>query len=355
MSDVKFQKLDERAQHLLKSLIDLYIRDGQPVGSRTLSRDSGLGLSPATVRNVMSELEEQGLVRAPHTSAGRVPTVQGYRLFIDTMLRVQPLDSEAVEALKKQLNPDLNSDSLMQSASSLLSTVTHLAGLVMVPKVDSYKIRHLEFLPLSNRRVLCILVINDKEVQNRVVHTDRDYSHSELQQAANYINQHFLGQDLAGMRERLRAELNQARQQLGDLMQLVIEMSHKVFDEGTAREEQLLVEGHTNLMEFEDLSDMEKLKRLFEAFQKKRDILHLLDRCQQSEGVQIFIGQESGYDPLDDCSVVTSPYTVSGEVLGVLGVIGPTRMAYDRVIPIVDITARLLSAALNPREDESRE
>lgn len=352
MTDVRPPKLDDRSQRLLKSLIDLYIRDGQPVGSRTLSRDSGLGLSPATVRNVMSDLEEWGLVRAPHTSAGRVPTVQGYRLFIDTMLRVQPLESEAVEALKQQLNPDMNNQSLVQSASSLLSTVTHLAGLVMVPKVDSYKIRRLEFLPLSSRRVLCILVINEKEVQNRVVHTDRDYSPSELQQAANYINQHFLGYDLNSMRDVLRSELKQTRQQLSDLMQLVIEMSNKVFDESNIGEEQLLVDGHTNLMEFEDLSDMEKLKRLFEAFQKKRDILHLLDRCQQGDGVQIFIGQESGYDPLDDCSVVTSPYSVSGEVLGVLGVIGPTRMAYDRVIPIVDITARLLSAALNPREEE---
>lgn len=352
MTDVTPPKLDDRAKRLLKALIDLYIRDGQPVGSRTLSRDSGMGLSPATVRNVVADLEEMGLVRAPHTSAGRVPTVQGYRLFVDTMLRVQPLDSQAVQALKQQLHPDMNNQSLMQSASSLLSTVTHLAGLVMVPKVDSYIIRHLEFLPLSNRRVLCILVINEKEVQNRVVHTDRDYSPSELQQAANYINQHFLGHDLTSMREMLRGELKRTRQRLSDLMQLVIEMSHKVFEEDSAWEEQLLVEGHTNLMEFEDLSDMEKLKRLFEAFQKKRDILHLLDRCQQGDGVQIFIGQESGYDPLDDCSVVTSPYTVSGEVLGVLGVIGPTRMAYDRVIPIVDITARLLSAALNPREED---
>lgn len=350
MTPLRHTQLDDRSRRLLKSLVDLYIRDGQPVGSRMLSRDSGLGLSPATVRNVMADLEEMGLVSSPHTSAGRVPTVLGYRLFIDTMLEVQPLDGRAVAELKKQLNPELNSKRLMKSASSLLSEVTHLAGVVMVPRVEAYTIRHLEFLPLSNRRVLCILVVNEKEVQNRIIHTDRDYSESELQQAANYINRNFLGRDLNAMRERLRTELRQTRKELGELMGLVIEMSNKVFDASPdSDDEQLLVEGQTNLMGAEELSDMEKLKRLFEAFQKKHDILHLLDRCQQGEGVQIFIGQESGYDPLDDCSVVTSPYSVSGEVLGVLGVIGPTRMAYDRVIPIVDVTARLLSAALNSR------
>jgi heat-inducible transcriptional repressor len=343
--------LDERAHLLLKALIDLYIRDGQPVGSRTLSRDSGISLSPATIRNVMSDLEELGLVSSPHTSAGRVPTVRGYRLFVDTMLNVRPLRSREVDELKKQLNPDLDSRSLMKSASSLLSNITHLAGMVMTPRMGIMAIKHLEFLSLSDRRVLAILVINDKEVHNRIVNTDREYSPGELKQAANYINTHFLGHDLTTMREMVKHELRQTQLEMNDLMKLVIEMSSKVVEQEEAiNEDELLVDGQLNLIGFDTLSNIEKLKQLFEAFQKKRDIMHLLDRCQYGNGVQIFIGQESGYGPLDDCSVITSPYKVGGEVVGVLGVIGPTRMAYDRVIPIVDITARLLSAALSPRD-----
>lgn len=348
----KPQKLEDRAQRLLKALIDLYIKGGQPVGSRTLSRDTGLGLSPATIRNVMADLEEMGLVHAPHTSAGRMPTVQGYRLFVDTMLNVQPLANVEVDELKKQLNPDMTSMSLLKSATSILSDITQLAGLVAIPKTETNSIRHIEFLPLSDQRVLAILVVNEKEVVNRIIHTDRDYSTDDLQQAANYINTNFLGQDLVGIRERVHQELLQTQQELSDLMKLVVEISSKVFDAEAqgGEQEELLVEGQTNLMGFSDLSDVDKLKQLFEAFQRKRDILHLLDRCEYGKGVQIFIGQESGYRALDDCSVVTSPYSASGEVVGVLGVIGPTRMAYERVIPIVDITARLLSAALSPKD-----
>ncbi|MBN1377612.1 MAG: heat-inducible transcriptional repressor HrcA [Gammaproteobacteria bacterium] len=351
MSITKPTTLDDRAQLLLKALIDLYIRDGQPVGSRTLAQDSGIGLSPATIRNVMADLEGLGLVSSPHTSAGRIPTAQGYRLFVDTMLKVQPLDSKEVNELKKQLNPNMNSHSLMKSASVMLSNITHLAGMVMTPRMDALSIKHLEFLSLSNRRVLAILVINDKEVHNQIINTGREYSPSELQQAANYINAHILGHDLSTMREMVKRELQQTQQEMNDLMKLVIEMSSKVVEqESAAEQDELLVDGQLNLMGFDDLSNVEKLKCLFEAFQKKRDILHLLDRCQYGDGVQIFIGQESGYGPLDDCSVITSPYRVGGEVVGVLGVIGPTRMAYNRVIPIVDITARLLSAALSPKD-----
>ena len=350
MSINEIKQLDEREQRLLKTLIDLYIREGQPIGSRTLSRGSDMQLSPATIRNVMADLEDMGLIHSPHTSAGRMPTEKGFRLFVDTMLNVQPLDSNEVHELKRQLDPSLNSKSLMHSATSLLSDITHLAGVIMIPRAEVNMLRQLEFLPLSNRRVLAIMVINEKEVQNRIINTERDYTESELQQAANYINTHFLGKDLSSMREVLKHELHQAQQELSELMKLVIEVSGKVLDENLDIDEELLVEGQANLMEFTDLSDMEKLRRLFEAFHKKRDILHLLDRCQDSSGVQIFIGQESGYDPLGDCSVVTAPYDASGEVLGVLGVIGPTRMAYERVIPIVDVTARLLSAALNPKD-----
>lgn len=339
--------IDERAQRLLKTLIELYIRDGQPVGSRTLSRDSGMELSPATVRNVISDLEEMGLVKSPHTSAGRMPTVQGYRLFIDTMLNVKPLDSSEVEALKKQFKPEFNSKLLLKSASTLLSDVTRLAGVVMIPKRDLQVIEHVEFLPLSDCRVLAILVLQGGEVQNRVIHTDRDYAQQELQQAANYLNSRLRGHDLTELRDTLKHELQEAQRELSNLMKLVIQMSDTVVGDSLRDQDELLVEGQTNLMGSEDLSDMEKLKQLFEAFNRKRDILHLLDRSQRAEGVQIFIGQESGYEALDNCSVVTSPYSAGGQVVGVLGVVGPTRMAYDRVIPLVDITAKLLSAALN--------
>jgi heat-inducible transcriptional repressor len=319
-------KLDERAHRLLKTLIERYIRDGEPVGSRTLSRDAGMDISPATIRNVMADLENMGLISSPHTSAGRMPTAQGYRVFIDTMLNVKPLDERSIAEWKRLLNPELENKALIKAASSLLSDITHLAGIVMIPKRDALAIKHLEFLPLSNRRILVILVINEKEVQNRVVYTDRSYTPSELQQAANYINQHLLGHDLKSMLFNLKEELIQTQ------------------------EEDLVVEGQINLMGFQDLSDVEKLKQLFETFHRKRDILHLLDRCQQAEGVQIFIGQESGYKALDDCSVVTSSYSVNGELVGVLGVVGPTRIPYDRVIPIVDITAKLLGSALTHKQ-----
>jgi heat-inducible transcriptional repressor len=279
-----------------------------------------------------------------------MPTVQGYRLFIDTMLNVKPLDSSEVEALKHQLiKPELNSKLLLKSASTLLSDFTRLAGVVMIPKRDTQVIEHVEFLPLSDRRVLVILVLQEGEVQNRVIHTDRDYSQQELQQAANYLNGRLRGHDLADLRDALKRELLEAQRELSNLMHLVIQMSDTVFNDSLTDGDELLVEGQTNLMGSGDLSDMEKLKRLFEAFNRKRDILHLLDRSQKAEGVQIFIGQESGYEALDNCSVVTSTYSAGDQVVGVLGVVGPTRMAYDRVIPLVDITAKLLSAALNHR------
>jgi heat-inducible transcriptional repressor len=339
-------KLDDRSHILLKTLIERYISDGQPVGSRTLSRDAGMALSPATIRNVMADLEDMGLISSPHTSAGRVPTPQGYRVFIDTMMNVRPLDGRAIAELKKQLNPGLDSKMLLKAASTLLSDVTHLAGIIMIPRRDAMAIRHVEFLPLSNRRILAIMVINEKEVQNRILDVDRTYTPAELQQAANYINQNLLGQHqhLRSILDKLKAELLQTQLELSSLMRLVIEVSGKVLEQN--EQEDLLVEGQTNLMGFDDLSDMDKLKQLFEAFHKKRDILHLLDRCQQAEGVQIFIGQESGYQVLDDCSVVTASYSTGGELVGVLGVVGPTRIPYDRVIPIVDITAKLLSSAL---------
>jgi heat-inducible transcriptional repressor len=338
--------LSERAQHLFRVLVERYIRDGQPVGSRSLSRDSGLDLSPATVRNVMADLEEMGLVRAPHTSAGRVPTVQGYRLFVDSLLKVSTLERDLVRHMSEHLDPTQSRDALMGSVSALLSEVTRLAGVVMLPRQDTVMLRQVEFLPLSDNQVLAILVVNNREVQNRIIRTQRRYTASELQQASNYLNSFAAGRDLHGVREDLLREMHDARERMNNMMLAAIEMAQQAFP-AQRGEDDFVVAGQTNLMGYGELADMERLRQLFDAFARKRDILHLLDQCLQARGVQIFIGEESGYNVLDECSVVTAPYEVEGHVLGVLGVIGPTRMAYERVIPIVDMTARLLGAALN--------
>lgn len=338
--------LSDRGQHLLRVLVERYIRDGQPVGSRTLSRDAGLDLSPATIRNVMADLEEMGLVRSPHTSAGRVPTVQGYRLFVDTLLQIAPLDGDEVQRLRVQLDTAQDRDALMGAASSLLSDLTRFAGVVMLPRHEQVTLRQIEFLQLSDNQVLTILVVNSREVQNRIVRTQRGYSPSELQQAANYINSLGAGKSLTQVRENLLRDLQDARERMNGMMVAAIEMAAQALPEQPDADD-FVVAGQTNLMEYNDLANMEKMRQLFEAFGRKRDMLHLLDQCLQARRVQIFIGEESGYDALDDCSVVTAPYGVDGRVLGVLGVIGPTRMAYERVIPIVDATARLLGAALN--------
>lgn len=342
--------LSERAQHLLKVLVERYIREGQPVGSRALAREAGLDLSPATVRNVMADLEELGFIRSPHTSAGRVPTVQGYRFFVDALLTVKPLESVEVQRMRQSLDPDLNTQKLVESASALLSGITRMAGVVTMPRRDRMAFNHIEFLSLSDNRVLAILVLNEREVQNRVIHVNRHYSADELQQISNYLNTEFLGKDLQTIRRILVEEMQEAREHMNRLMLAAVEMAEKLLDQEADKEDDYILAGQTNLMEFAELSNIEKLRQLFEAFNRKRDILHLLDQCVRAQGVQIFIGEESGYEVLDECSVVTAPYTAGdGTVLGVLGVIGPTRMAYERVIPIVDVTAKLLAAALNPK------
>lgn len=339
--------LNERTQHLLKMLVERYIRDGQPVGSRTLARDAGLDLSPATVRNVMADLEELGYLRSPHTSAGRVPTARGYRFFIDALLNLRPLDDQVVEILRQRIDqPVQNRAELARLVSDLLSGVTHLAGVVMLPRRNVVTLRQVEFLPLSENRVLVILVLNAQEVQNRIIQTCRPYNAVELQQAANYLNAQFAGKDIRQVREALLRDLREARDSLDRLMQTVIEMAEQTFETEPDGDD-YVVAGQTHLMQCADLSDLDKLRQLFEAFNHKRDLLHLFDQCLHADGVQIFIGEESGFVVLEGCSVVTAPYTVEGQVLGVLGVIGPTRMAYDRVIPVVDATARLLAAVLN--------
>lgn len=337
--------LSKRAQHLFKVLVERYISEGQPVGSRTLARDAGLDLSPATIRNVMADLEEVGLIRAPHTSAGRMPTVRGYRLFVDTLLTVkQPLSNETTQRIWNNLGALRDTQSLIKRASTLLSEVTCLAGIVMLPRTEQQALTHVEFLPLSDKRVLVILVINTSEVQNRIIYTERDYTSAELQQAANYLNQAFRGRELSAVRDKLLREMMVAREAVDRMMQTAIEMAQQVFEPGESREDYVLA-GQTNLMGMAEF-DIDQLRQLFEAFNQKRDILHLLDQALSAQGMQIFIGEESGYSFLDDCSVVTSTYQADGRVLGVLGVIGPTRMSYERVIPIVDLTAKILGSAL---------
>ncbi len=339
--------LSERAEDLFKLLVNRYIREGRPVGSRTLARDSGRTLSPATIRNVMADLEELGLLCAPHTSAGRVPTVQGYRLFVDTMLHTQPLATDEVRDLEQKVDAADREDTLAETTSALLSEITHLAGIVMLPRQERVILRHVEFVSLSDERVLVILVINEHAVQNRIIRTKRRYSPAELQEAANYLNDTYAGQGLTTIRERIVDELRRFREKMNRLTAMAVEMAEKAFDVAPRSEGDFVVAGQTHLMEYDDLADMDKLRQLFEAFNQKRDLLHLLDQCLRSEGVHIFIGEECGYEVLDEFSVVTSPYEAGGRVIGVLGVIGPTRMAYERVVPIVDVTARLVSAALN--------
>ena len=337
----------DRAQHLLRVLIQRYIREGQPVGSRTLSRDSGLDLSPATIRNVMSDLEEMGMVSAPHTSAGRVPTPKGYRLFVDTLVRYRkPGDSELDRLRSKIQGKADEPGQLVSSVSSMLSEFTKLAGIVTVPQAQHAALRQIEFLPLSEHRILAILVINDREVQNRILHVDRDFTAEELQQAANFINEHYAGKELPQVREQLLTDLEDTRNSMNQAMHDIIEVAQSAMTEKGESGGEFVLAGETNLMDFAELSDVETLRRLFEAFSRKHLILDLLDRSINANGVQVFIGEESGYRILDDCSVVTAPYHLDDDTVGVLGVIGPTRMAYDRVVPIVDITARLLRSAL---------
>jgi heat-inducible transcriptional repressor len=339
--------INERAQHLLKVLVERYIRDGQPVGSRTLAEETALGLSSATIRNVLADLEDHGYLRSPHTSAGRVPTAKGYRLFVDSLLTMQPLDQTALVQFKQQLKLDQNVSELAATASNLLSDVTRMAGLVMLPKRERLLLRHVEFLPLSENRVLVILVFNEHEVQNRVIYTDRIYSPSELQQAANYLTAIYAGQNISQIRQQLLNAMQTDREDISHLMQTAIEVANKALTKPASSDQDYVLAGQSHLLELADEGGVMRLRQIFEAFTQKRDILHLLDQCLSAEGLQIYIGEESGYAALDECSIVTAPYSLQGKTVGVLGVIGPTRMSYDRIIPIVDVTAKLLSAALN--------
>lgn len=339
-------ELSERARTVLKTLVERHIRDGQPVASRTLVEEAGLLVSAATVRNIMSDLEERGLLHSPHTSAGRVPTAQGYRLFVDRLLQVQPLDETALSSLRQQLNPDRSASELVQSASSLLSAITAQAGLVTVPRPEARQLRQVEFLPLSGERVLVILVVNEREVQNRIIHTRRAFTESELREAAALVNQRFAGQALAQVQQGLLREMAEARSRIDDYLQATLDLASQALETPAAEAEDYVVAGESRLLDHASPDELDRLRELFDAFERKKDLLHLLERCSRAEGVQVFIGEEAGFDVFGDYSVITAPYTDGARTLGVLGVIGPTRMAYERVIPVVDVTARMLSAAL---------
>lgn len=330
--------LDDRSKLLMKALVERYIADGQPVGSRTLSRASGLELSPATIRNVMSDLEELGLIVSPHTSAGRIPTARGYRLFVDTMLTVQPSQYSA-----QSLAPD-QPQKVISNAANMLSNLSQFVGVVIAPRRSS-NFRHIEFLRLSERRLLVIIVSPDGDVQNRVIYTELDYSPAQLVEAANFLNSHYVGQDIEKVRERLQGEVESLRSEIATLMQAAVTVSSEAISEA---QDEVIIAGERNLLSVSDFSsDMGHLRRAFDLFEQKAQLMRLMDITGQAEGVRIFIGGESQVVPFEDLSIVSSPYEVDGKVVGTLGVIGPTRMAYDRMIQIVDITSKLVSNALS--------
>lgn len=340
-------QVNQRAQQVLKILVERYIQDGCPIGSKTIADEYALGLSAATIRNILADLEEAGLLISPHTSAGRIPTELGYRLFVNSLLTVKPLEGQSFNELKNKLDPDLNTSSLVQSASSLLSGLTQMIGVVSLPRLNRLELRQVEFLPLSANRVLVILVLNNREVQNRIIYTNRVYSPSELQQAANYLNAHYSGKDLMTVRQEILVDMQNDRDNMAQLLQATIDVASKAFAADEHPSKDYIMVGQNNLLSYTKESNLERIRALFDAFSQKQEILNLLDHSLDAEGIQIFIGTESGYEAFDECSIVTTSYAVDGQMVGSLGVIGPTRMPYERVISAVDVTAKLLSAALN--------
>jgi len=339
-------EISGRASVLLKALVEYHIREGQPVGSSTLREAAGMPVSAATIRNVLSDLEERGYLHSPHTSAGRVPTALGYRVFVDSLLQVQPLEEEAISILRAELHPDRSSSELVQSASTLLANITAQAGLVTVPRQETSQLRQVEFLPLSGDRVLVILVVNEREVQNRIIHTRRIFTEEELRDAAALVNQRYAGQPLSEVQKRIVREMKEARSQIDSYLEHALDLANQALERERPEDEYVMA-GKSRLLGGATAREIDSLRDLFDSFERKKDLLHLLERCTRAEGVQIFIGEEAGYEVFGDFSVVTAPYSDGVRTLGVLGVIGPTRMAYNRVIPIVDVTARMLSSALS--------
>ena len=342
--------LDPRARHLLRTLIARYIRSGEPVGSQTLARHAGLDLSPATIRNILGDLEDVGLLSAPHTSAGRIPTTQGYRLFVDSLLQVRPLPEGEIARLRGELLPaGSGTQALLGSASELLSAMTHFVGVVSVPKREQFAFRRIDFVPLDGQRVLAILVFVDNDVQNRILQTRRAYDAGELERVANYLNANFAGRTVADIRATLLRDLKSAQAEMATLLAQSVDLAEQALEPENIDSvlDDMVLAGQTRLMGLHELTDVDRLRELFEAFARKREILQLLERTVHAPGVRIFIGEETGLAPLEGVSLVTAPYTAGGQVLGVLGVIGPTRMAYDRVIPVVQAAADALGAAFH--------
>lgn len=337
-------QLDKRAQTLLKALVERYIADGQPVGSRALSKLSGLDVSPATIRNIMADLEEMGFIASPHTSAGRIPTPRGYRVFVDTLLTVESIDEAVLgQQFQPRLHVPVSQQKIIANAAQVLSSLSQFAGVVLTPRRES-TFKQIEFLRLSAMRILLVIVDAHGDVQNRLLLTEVDYTPSQLTEAANYINQHYSGQSFDTIRTLLQGELRELQDNMTQLMQAAVEAGSTIEDET----DHVVISGERNLLSVADLSsNMASLRQLFDMFEQKTSLIQLLDVSNKASGVQIFIGGESRLVPMDDMSVVTAPYEVNGKIVGTLGVIGPTRMAYERVIPIVDITAKLLSNALS--------
>jgi heat-inducible transcriptional repressor len=340
--------LEPRARQLLRTLIGRYIREGEPVGSQTLARHAGLDVSPATIRNILADLEDAGLLTSPHTSAGRIPTAQGYRVFVDSLLQLRPLPDTELARLRHELPAGSGTQSLLGNASELLSAMSRFVGVVSVPRREQFAFRHIEFVPLDAHRVLAILVFADNDVQNRIIPTRRAYDASELERVSNYLNHHFAGRPLAEIRIALVRELKAARSEMETLLAHTVELAEQAL---VGDGEDVLLAGQTRLLGVQDLSDIDRLRELFETFARKREILQLLERTLRAPGVRIFIGEETGLAPLEGMSLVTAPYraggVADGQVLGVLGVIGPSRMAYERVIPVVQAAADVLGAAID--------
>lgn len=337
--------VSERAQYLLKALVEYYIQEGHPIGSKTLAEQGAFHLSSASIRNIMVELEERGYIRSVHTSSGRIPTTAGYRFFVDTLLQMRPVGEEEVVSLQLGVSQNLSSSALVQAVSQLLSTLTHLVGVVTLPKEEHFVFRHVEFLPLSRKRLLVVLVLNDTEVQNRVMHIERDYSIQDLQQVTNYFNAEFTGHSLVSIRQTLIAGMQKDKAELDTLMRLAIELAQNTFSP-SAPEKDYVVNGEMNLLEVMEGTPLQKMRALLDAFARRQEMLYVFEKCLKAEGIQIFIGSESGYKVFDECSFIAAPYKAGGVPVGVLGVIGPTRLPYGRVIPLVDATARLVSVAL---------
>lgn len=341
--------LNDRAQQLLKLLVERYIDEGQPVGSRALSKDAGLNLSPATIRNVMADLEDLGLIKAPHTSAGRMPTATGYRFFVDSLLTIQPLREDLVQRLRSDLSGSETPAELLETASRLLSEASHMAGVVSLPRRDVNAFEHIEFLPLADQRVLVILVTKGQDIQNKIITLPRPLSPAELQSAANFLNATCVGRDLGTIRQRLLSQLQETRDRVSREAADAAEIAEVALNEQPRPRKPVVVSGEFNLFDFADLASMDTLRGVFDSLHRAEELVGILDRCIDTPGVKLYIGEESGFPGLDACSLVTASYSVRDRIVGAIGVIGPTRMEYEKVIPLVDVTAKLLGAALNSK------